>query len=188
MAALENCGTTAIARANFITPEFDRSMLDNSCDGLARGASMSRLKRLFRPFVLIGVVIFASGCIRTQELPLAPNAVRLDTHASGVLFAGQAAQQTLHRAAELTLQNGYTHFRLEQANVAQGSELSGVYLTDTGSTYGNSAYVNANASGFSTPIYRPKSDIGVTVVMFHAGEPGAKNAFDAAEMLRRANH
>jgi hypothetical protein len=170
-------------------------MLDNSCDGLARGASMSRLKRLFRPFVLIGVVIFASGCIRTQELPLAPNAVRLDTHASGVLFAGQAAQQTLHRAAELTLQNGYTHFRLEQANVAQGSELSGVYLTDTGSTYGNSAstygnsaYVNANASGFSTPIYRPKSDIGVTVVMFHAGEPGAKNAFDAAEMLRRANH
>jgi hypothetical protein len=77
--------------------------------------------------------------------------------------------------------------------VAQGSELSGVYLTDTGSTYsagtyGNSAYVNANASGFSTPIYRPKSDIGVTVVMFHAAEPGAKNAFDAAEMLRRTNN
>lgn len=149
--------------------------------------------KTFPPFILIGIFLFASGCIRTHEMPLAPNAVRLDTHASGLLFAGQAAKQTLHRAAELTLQNGYTHFRLEQANVAQGSELSGIYLTDTGSTYsastyGNSAYVNANASGFSTPIYRPKSDIGVTVVMFHAGDPGAKNAFDAAEMLRRANH
>ena len=58
----------------------------------------------------------------------------------------------------------------------------------SGTANGNSAYVNANVSGFSTPIYRPTSDIGVTVVMFHAGEPGAKDAFDAAEVLRRANN
>ncbi|HZS71058.1 MAG TPA: hypothetical protein VFA13_04425 [Candidatus Acidoferrum sp.] len=152
---------------------------------------MSQLTGLFRPLVLIGI-LFIPGCIRTQEMPLAPNVVRLDTHASGLLFAGQAAPQTLHRAAELTLQNGYTHFRLEQANVAQGSQLSGVYSSAAGSASGtangNSAYVNANVSGFSTPIYRPTSDIGVTVVMFHAGEPGAKDAFDAAEVLRRANN
>ena len=69
-----------------------------------------------------------AGCVTTQEMPLAPNVVRLDTQASGLLFAGQATGQTMRRAAELTLQNGYSHFRLEQAQVAQGSELAGVLL------------------------------------------------------------
>lgn len=132
-----------------------------------------------------------AGCIRTQEMPLAPNVVRLDTHASGLLFAGQASAHTMKRAAELTLQNGYSHFRFEQAQVAQGSQLSGVYSSASGNAYGsavgNTAYVNANASGFSTPIYRPTADVGVTVVMFRADEPAAKGAFDAAEVLKRAN-
>jgi hypothetical protein len=52
--------------------------------------------------------------------------------------------------------------------------------------YGNSAYVNTNATGVSTPLYRPTADIGVTVIMFHADEPGAKGAFEAVEVLRRA--
>lgn len=150
---------------------------------------MSHVAKVLRPAVLLGIVLAASGCIRTQELPLAPNVVRLDTHASGLLFAGQAAPQTLRRAAELTLQNGYSHFRLEQANVSQGSQLSGVYSNSTGSAYGTaygqSVVMNANASGFSTPLYRPTSDIGVTVVMFHANERGARGAFNAVEVLRR---
>jgi hypothetical protein len=60
-------------------------------------------------------------------MPLAPNMVRLDTHAGGALFVGQAAGQTMKRAVELTLQNGYTHFRLEQASMAQGEQLAGVF-------------------------------------------------------------
>jgi hypothetical protein len=145
--------------------------------------------KLAKPVAVIGVALFAAGCINTQEMPLAPNVVRLDTHVSGLLFAGQAASQTLHRAAELTLQNGYTHFRLEQATVAQGSQLSSVYSSASRNayemTYGNSAYVNANATGVSTLLYRPTADIGVTVIMFHADEPEAKGAFEAAEVLRR---
>jgi|SRR5271165_572641 len=137
--------------------------------------------------VLLGVCL--SGCVSTQELPLAPNVVRLDTHASGALFAGQATGQTMRRAAELTLQNGYTHFRLEDAQLSHGSQFAGVYSSGTGSAfatgYGNAAYVTGYSSGFSTPIYRPTIDVGVTVVMFHAGDPGAKNAFDAAEVLRK---
>ena len=83
----------------------------------------------FRSRLAVAPIIglFAAGCIHTQELPLAPNVVRLDTQASGLLFAGQATTQTMRRAAELTLQNGYTHFRFEQAELAQGSQLAGVY-------------------------------------------------------------
>lgn len=53
--------------------------------------------------------LLIAGCVSTGEIPLAPNLVRLDTHAP---FTSEAASQTMRRAAELTLQNGYTHFRL----------------------------------------------------------------------------
>jgi len=86
-----------------------------------------------------------SGCATTQETPLAPNFVRLDTSAP---FTSELASQTMQRAAELTLQNGYTHFRLTP-----------MYWT-TGGT-----------------------GVGVTVVMFHAGEAGAIGAFDATTAL-----
>src|SRR5208282_4870918 len=113
--------------------------------------------------------LLIAGCVSTQEMPLAPNIVRLDTHASGALFAGQATGQTMRRAAELTLQNGYTHFRLEQAQMSQGSQFAGVYSSGTGNAfatgYGNAAFVSGYSSGFSTPIYRPTADVGVTVVM-----------------------
>lgn len=143
-----------------------------------------------RAVLLAGVCFALAACVHTQEMPLAPNAVRLDTHATGLLFAGQAAPQTMRRAAQLTLQNGFTHFRFEQAQVSQGSEIAGVYSSATGnayaSSYGRSTLVTANASSFSTPIHRPTSDIGVTVIMFHADEAGAKGAFDAADVLSRA--
>lgn len=141
--------------------------------------------------------LLAAGCMRTQELPLAPNMVRLDTQASGLLFSSLAATQTLRRAAELTLQNGYSHFRLEQANLSQGSQLAGVYAQSqgaasgqysglaTGNLYNGSASGTYSGSGFAAPIYRRTTSVGVTVIMFHENEPGAKGAFDAAEVLQR---
>ena len=86
-----------------------------------------------------------SGCATTEETQFAPNLVALDTQAP---FASEAANQTMRRAAELTLQNGYTHFRLDP-----------LYWTPGG------------------------TGVGVTVVMFHAGEAGAIGAFDARMIL-----
>src|SRR5271168_4831813 len=93
--------------------------------------------------IFIALACATSACVSTQEMPLAPNVVRLDTHASGALFTGQATGATMRRAAELTLQNGYSHFRLEQPSLSQGEQLAGVSSYGTGSAYstglGNSA-------------------------------------------------
>lgn len=87
-----------------------------------------------------------SGCADTREYPLAPNMVRLDVNPPAAAFVREA---TLRRAAELTLRNGYSAFRLE-------------------------------------PIYVQAFDhFGVTVVMFHAGDPGAWDAFDAADVIKK---
>jgi hypothetical protein len=130
-------------------------------------------------------------------MPLAANVVRIDTQASGLLFAGQATTQTLRRAAELTLQNGYSHFRIEQADVSQGSQLAGVYSQSqgtatgqatgmaTGNLYSGNASASYSGSGYAIPIHRPTASVGATVIMFHENEPGAKGALDAAEILRR---
>ncbi len=132
-----------------------------------------------------GLGLLLGGCIRTQELALAPNVVRLDTQASGMLFAGQASTHTQKRAAQLTLQNGYTHFRFDQAQVSQGSQLTGVYSSGQANAtrFGNN--VSAFGTSSSTPIYAPTANVGATVYMFHANEPGAQGAFDAADMLKR---
>jgi hypothetical protein len=50
-----------------------------------------------------------AGCVGTQELPLAPNIVRLDINEPGAL---SPRRDMLRRAAELTLQSGYSAFRL----------------------------------------------------------------------------
>lgn len=51
-----------------------------------------------------------SACADTQEYPLAPNMVRLDVSPPAQPLVGQA---TLRRAAELTLANGYSAFRVD---------------------------------------------------------------------------
>lgn len=138
-----------------------------------------------RALIVLAVGMTVAGCVSTQEMQLAPNMVRLDTSARGALFVGHAGDVTLQRAAQVTVKNGYQFFRLEQAQMGQGSQLVGVSSFGSASAYGNPYGATAFGSSFSTPMYAPTSDIGVTVVMFHPGEPGAKGAFDAAEMLKR---
>ena len=99
-----------------------------------------------RTYVLIAAALALAGCASIQETAFAPNMVRLDAKPYAAPFVREAM---LRRAAELTLQNGYSAFRLMPI------------------------YVNAF------------DDFGVTVVMFHIGDPGAYEAFDAVAVLRK---
>jgi hypothetical protein len=64
---------------------------------------------LGRTYVLIAVAIALAGCSSIQETAFAPNMVRLDVNPYAPPSIRDA---TLRRAAELTLQHGYTAFRL----------------------------------------------------------------------------
>jgi hypothetical protein len=139
--------------------------------------------------VAICFALALAGCISTQEMPLAPNVVRLDTKAGGLLFTGQTVPATMRAAAKATLDRGYTHFRFQDASLQQGSEFAGVISsnnTNFTGTYG-SGFVSGQSSGFgsATAVHRPTASAAVTVIMFHANEPGAKGAFDASQVLRQ---
>jgi hypothetical protein len=111
-----------------------------------------------------------AGCITTQEMPWAPNVVRLDTQAGGLLFTGQTVPATMRAAAQATLKAGYTHFKLSDTS------------TGVGEKTGEACSWNRYGGGCGT-VARPVSAVGTTVTMFHAGEPGAKDAFDAQQVL-----
>jgi hypothetical protein len=114
-----------------------------------------------------------SGCISTQEMPLAQNVVQIDTQAEGWLFTGQAVPQTMRAAANATLSRGYTKFKFAEAGMAQGAVTTGMV-----GSYGN---------GFATvsAVNAPTAGNRVTVVMFHDDDPQAKDAFVAADILKQ---
>lgn len=134
-----------------------------------------------RPVWAVGAICLAlGGCFRSTEMQTSANTFQLQTEASGLLFAGRAGQENLKKAAELTLKNGYTHFRLEGASLAQGQQ----YVGSTPSTvnvYGNTAVLNPGA-----PIMAPTSHASATVIMYRQGDPGFQGSLDAAAILRQA--
>lgn len=148
-----------------------------------------------RALIALLIGLAACGCIHTQEMPLAPNVVRLDTQASGLLYVDKATSTTMKRAAEVTLEHGYTHFRFEQAQLSQGSELAGVYTSSQATASGTATAIgrtasysgSANGSSVSTPLMRRTSSVGVTVIMFKSTDPQAEGAFDAREVLKKGS-
>ncbi len=118
-------------------------------------------KKMMRVSGVLIAALSLSACVTAQVMPLGPNVVRIDTMARGMFAQGKAVPETMTRAARETLARGYTHFRLSDPSLGQN-----------GGFGGNGSSNNGMAEG-----------AGVTVTMFHDGEPGAKNAFDAKQVL-----
>jgi len=128
-----------------------------------------------RSAVALVLALPLGGCITTQEMPLSPNTVRIDTNAGGWLFTGQTVPQTMRRAATLCLEGGYTHFTVTQPESAQGT-------VDTGAIA--SCYRGlCSASNTSAPVARA----GATVSFWHPNDQVVKSgqAFDCQQMLAR---
>jgi hypothetical protein len=135
------------------------------------------------------MIVPLAGCISTQEMPLAPNVVRIDTQAGGLLFTGQTVPATMRAAANATISRGYTHFKFAEAGVQQGSVVTGAVGTSNvnyNGNYGN-GFVSGNANGFGTTnvIRAPTAGAVATVVMYQANDPNAQNAFDAQQVLKQ---
>ena len=143
--------------------------------------------QVFLTIILVALTL--TGCISTQEMPLAPNVVRLDTQSRGVLFTGQTVPQTMRTAAKATLDRGYTHFKIADAALGQGSQVAGVVGSSNTSFNGNYGYGsmsgNSNTFGTASLVRAPTANAAATIVMFHANEPGAQGAFEAAQVLQQ---
>lgn len=138
-----------------------------------------------RSALFLFVALFSAGCITTSEMPLSANVWRIETDAGGLLYVGQASNETLKKAAEATLRQGYTHFKLSDHTSAMGRELAGLVPGQANTTvnvWGNTAYGRTTYVP-PQPIIRPTAKVGVTVVMFREGDTGFENSLDASQVL-----
>ena len=62
------------------------------------GADGAKMKAQLALLTLSAAMLTA--CITTQQMPLAPKVIRIDTQASGLLFTGQTVPQTMRAAAK----------------------------------------------------------------------------------------
>jgi len=120
-----------------------------------------------RVLMMIAAIVFLGGCVQTRELQMAQNVVRLETEGRGRIGAQAVDGAIMKRAAEATLQRGYTHFRLDGANMNSRSEIIGF---------------SAGFNSISADRMRV-TNVGATVTMYKANEPGARGALDAEEVL-----
>jgi len=140
------------------------------------------MKNLVKSIAAIGLTAGLVGCVSTSEMEVAPNVVILQSEAGGALFAGKSGPELMRRAAEVTLQRGYTCFALSGAQMQTGSQYAGsidtANATITGYGYGATGF----GTGVSTPIYRHVENAGATVTMSKQCGP---NSFRAADILKR---
>ncbi len=141
---------------------------------------------MFRTALLLLIGGALAGCVTTSEMPLAKNVWQVSTESQGALCVGQADKSTMKRAAELTLAQGYARFIIQNPQMQTGAVQVGnmpVVANTNVNVIGNTAFGTTTYTGGGA-IMAPQKNVSVTVVMFHASEPQAAQAVDAATYLK----
>jgi hypothetical protein len=147
------------------------------------------MHRMIKTALLLVIGSGLAGCVTTSEMPLAKNVWQVSTESQGTLFVGQADKSTMKRAAELTIAQGYDHFIVQNPQTQTGAVQVGnmpVTANTSVNVIGNTAYGTTTYTGGGA-IMAPQKNVSVTVVMFHANEPQAAQAVDAAAYLKQLN-
>jgi hypothetical protein len=121
----------------------------------------------------LGVALLLSGCGSMQgtlqEMSLAP--------ASGTGQTVPRTPQMMRAAARATLAAGYTHFKFPDAFPDASSAAAPLGTRPAASCVWGAMTPDCGEGGHLV------SQVGLTVTMFHANEPGAAGAFDAKQVL-----
>lgn len=135
---------------------------------------------LVRFLLCAALMTTAAGCVQTSELALAENVVLI--RATGIsanwishmIVAEQLPKQTLQRAAQATIDRGYTHFHIQDGS----SQTRYVGRTSQrGQISGSSVMVSGGNPITST-------DTMLMVIMYRESDAGARGAFDARFVLK----
>jgi hypothetical protein len=125
-----------------------------------------------------------------EEFPMSRNVYRITFKGNGYTSKSRAQALALLRAADLTLENGFTHFiLLSESDASRSINLATpqqAVTTGTANFYGDTAYLNATTTttgGYSTRIDKP----GATIIIRMTNEDSeiAMDATFARDFIRR---
>ena len=151
---------------------------------------------------LIGALLAACSTAYKEEgfgggysdIPLAQNVVQVSARGNGYTSEEKVRKIALVRAADITIQSGFSTVVILGVNERSSSSVGGYVpgtnqSTTTGqaTVYGNNAFGSASTSGYFTPaspIIVTKHKASFTIRMFRPGEPGAEQGLNAKGISR----
>lgn len=134
-----------------------------------------------RRFVLLVFVVLCGCVTSTNELQLRQDVFLLQGEGRGLIGKASLNEALLRKAAEITLRQGYTHFRLAQPKTNSSSQMVGYTPIMANTQFvGGTAYTSFSGG---QPIIARTTNTDVLVVLSNGGN----GALDAAETLKRLN-
>ena len=130
---------------------------------------------LMNRLITLLAIMFLAGCVQTSELRLAENVFQLQASGQGLLAQGKTSGAVFKRGAQLTIDNGYSHFVLGVPSTRSSSSVVG-FTPVYANIVGNSVFVNGGQ-----PMVARRETTTVLVRMSNSSTGGA---LDAGEVLR----
>ena len=121
---------------------------------------------------LLALLVLLAGCVSTTEMQLSQNVWRVQSSGQGLLAQGRTGNALFKRAAELTVQQGYTHFVIGLPDTASSTTVGG-YTPVQATFSGNNVFVTGGQ-----PIAVNRETTTALVVMSFGENGGALNARD----------
>lgn len=146
-----------------------------------------------RKLFIIVIVLLFSGCSTSyqskgfsggySEIQLDEDVFKVTFNGNGYTGREKAADFTLLRSAELTLQNGYAYFVIVDAGryVTNSTYTTPTTTSTTASTYGasNYAYGNAQSTTYGGQTYNISKPSSSNVILLLKEKPASTFAYNA---------
>lgn len=141
-----------------------------------------------RLIAITAIAGLVSACASTEVTRTSINTAAISTSAAPACGAQGAAHVAAKMAAVETIKDGFDRYIITGG---MANNNVGVYQTPgTYHTYGVASYGNGYGTYSGTTTYTPGAaivygshDQSMTIVMFHAGDPGYESAIDARQVL-----
>jgi hypothetical protein len=122
-----------------------------------------------------------------SETQLSPNVFKVSFRGNGFTKAEKAADFALLRSAEVTLQNGFTHFVIfdNSSSVGLSSYTTPVqsYTTLNATTYGNTAYGTASTTSYGGQTHITSKPETTNTIMCFKGSPDSQRLVYEARFI-----
>ena len=142
---------------------------------------------------LTAMAAILSACAETSVMPLAKDTIQISTTGDDMCGEQGAQVVALRRAAVESIRRGYDSFIVVGAGGDERTRLVGVtpitaQTSSSATVAGSGNAVVGTGNSITTysggvPMYATEYRQGLTVRMFHAGDPAGANALAAREML-----
>ena len=137
---------------------------------------IKQMNRRVAPLIVMLAGVILAGCVSTSETQISSSVWQIQARGQGAMARGKTANELFRRAAELTVEQGYSHFVLGVPQTSSSHTMGGITPVQA-NIIGNSVFVSG---GQPIVVYREN-----TTALVAMANSAADGALDARDVLMR---